>query len=96
MQWITIGSPPFSVDKVDTVLEQLGPAPDGMEARYVTTTDDGQVRIVSLWQSKEHADRFFADRLGPTLARVLGPQPDGASSVEGLAVERSYVRQPAA
>jgi hypothetical protein len=43
-----------------------------------------------------HADRFFAEKLGPALAKVLGPEPAGAPEVVGIDVVRSYVRQPVA
>jgi len=93
MQCITIGSPSMTLDQVDTVLSQVE-APDGMTARYVGTTGDGQIRIVSLWESRAHADRFFAETLGPVLARVLGPEPAGRNPVVELDVQRRYERQP--
>ena len=69
--------------------------PDGLEARYVGTTD-GQLRIVALWESKEHADTFFAETLPSVLAKALGPEPagSGVSEMVGIEVARSYVRQP--
>jgi hypothetical protein len=102
MQWITIGTPSFSIEQVDAVLAQVG-RPDGLEARYVGTTD-GQVRIVSLGDSKAHADRYFAETLAPVLARMLapvlarmlGPEPAGVPEVVGIDVARSYVREAVA
>jgi hypothetical protein len=94
MQWITFGTPSFSIEQVDTVLAQVG-EPEGLEARYVGTAG-GQVRIVSLWESKAHADRFFAETLPPALATALGPEPTGAPEVLGIDVARSYVREPVA
>ena len=94
MQWITIGSPSFSMEQVKTVLAQVG-EPEGLVARYVGTAD-GQVQIVSLWESKAHADRFFAETLPPALATALGPEPTGAPEVLGIDVARSYVREPVA
>jgi hypothetical protein len=91
MQWITIGSPSFSMEQVNTVLAQVG-EPEGLEARYVGTAD-GQVQIVSLWESKAHADRFFAETLPPALATALGPEPTGAPEVLGIDVARSYLRE---
>ena len=78
------------------MLAQLDGAPDGMEERYIGTAEDGKLRVVSLWQSKAHAARFFAEKLGPALAKVLGPEPVGASGIVGIDVQRSYVRQPVA
>jgi len=94
MKWIAVATPPFrSIEQFDQVMGQLGAEPAGLEARYVGSTDDG-LRVVTLWESKEHADRFFADRLGPALAKVLGPEPAGRPQVLGIEVARTYVRQP--
>ncbi|HEX2698773.1 MAG TPA: hypothetical protein VHM89_01035 [Acidimicrobiales bacterium] len=93
--WITVATPPFtSIDQVDAVLAQLPAAPEGMEARYVGTTADGELRIVSLWKSRDHADRFFVDTLGPVLAKVLAPEPVGISQALGIEVARRYESQP--
>ena len=53
MAWIMVATPSFaSIEQVDAVLAQLDGAPDGMEERYIGTADDGELRVVSLWQSK--------------------------------------------
>ncbi len=97
MAWISVATPPFaSIEQVDAVLAQLDGAPDGMEERYIGTTDDGTLRVVALWQSKAHAERFFAEKLWPVLAEALGPEPVDASEILGIDVQRSYVRQPLA
>jgi len=97
MQWITVATPPFtSIETFDTVLAQVGEEPDGLEARYVGTTDDGKLQVVTLWESKAHADRFYADTLGPLLANALGPEPVGAPEVTGIDVARSYAREAVA
>ena len=97
MQWITVATPSFaSLEQVDGVIAQLDGPPEGMEARYIGTTSDGRLRVVSLWESKAHADRFLAEKLGPAVARALGPEPNGASELIGIDVARSYIRQPVA
>jgi hypothetical protein len=94
MKWITVATPPFtSIEQFDTVLAQVDGEPDGLAARYVGMAD-GKLRIVTLWESKAHADRFFTDRLGPALAKALGPEPVGAPEVIGIDVQRAYVREP--
>jgi len=96
MQWITVATPPFpSIEQFDKVTESVDEArPEGMEGRYVGTTNDGKLRVVTLWATKDHADRFFANTLGPALAKVLGPEPIGRPEVYGIDVQRSYVREP--
>ncbi|MDQ3679097.1 MAG: hypothetical protein M3378_00835 [Actinomycetota bacterium] len=67
-----------------------------LEARYVGRAEDGKLRVVTLWQSKTHADRFFTETLGPVLAEALGPEPVGVPEAIGIDVARSYVREPLA
>lgn len=95
MQWITIATPPFQsieqFDKVTASVDEL--SPEGMDGRYVGTTDGGKLSVVTLWETKAHADQFFAETLGPALARALGPEPVGRPEVYGIEVKRSYVRE---
>ncbi len=95
MQWITIATPPFpsieQFDKVTASVDEM--APEGMEGRYVGTTDGGKLRVVTLWTTKAHADQFFANTLGPALTKALGPEPVGRPEVYGIDVARSYVRE---
>ena len=94
MSWIAIATPPFTaLEQFDKVMAEIGEEPDGLQARYVGMTD-GEVRVISLWESKEHADRFMTERLGPALAKTLGPAPAGAPRYYGVDVAREYVRQP--
>ncbi|MGH9224953.1 MAG: hypothetical protein ACRD2W_14530 [Acidimicrobiales bacterium] len=95
MSWITVSTPPFQeIEKFDAVVSAASGNPEGMEARYVGSTADGTLRIVTLWESKAHADHFFANTLGPALAKVLGPEPVGPADVVGIEVARTYVREP--
>ena len=96
MQWITVATPPFaSIEQFDRVLAEQGEEPAGLEARYVGTAGD-ELRVVTLWESRAHADRFFAEKLGPALTKALGPEPVGAPEVTGIEVARAYVREPVA
>jgi hypothetical protein len=92
---ITIATPPFTdIETFDRLMEQFDELPAGLQARYVGNADDGKLRVVSVWESKEHAARFFAEILGPALARVLGPEPVGVPAATGIDVARSYSREP--
>jgi hypothetical protein len=91
MQWIAIATPPFtSVETFDAVRAHFGQEPDGLQARWVGAVDGG-LRVVMVWESKAHADRFFAETLGPALAAALGPEPAGAPTVIGFTAERAYL-----
>lgn len=95
--WITVATPTSSsLDQIDAVLSELDAPPDGLEARYVGTTPEGQFRIVSLWESQTHAERFYTNTLGPAIARVHGPGSTVASEIVGIDVARSYARQAVA
>lgn len=95
MKWITVATPSFaSLEQVDAVIAQIDEAPEGMEARYVGRAGDGSLRVVSVWDSKAQAERFIAEKLGPAVAKALGPEPDGTSELVGIEVARAYVRQP--
>ena len=50
--------------------------PDGLLARYVG--EDGGLAIVTVWDSKAHSDRFFAEHLGSALRAVIGDAPPPA------------------
>lgn len=90
MEWITIATPPFaSLEQFDKITSSA-PAPDGLVARYAGTVD-GELRVIALWQSKQQADTFFSQTLGPVLAKALGPEPAGTPKVVGVDVARSYV-----
>jgi len=93
--YVTVATPSFaSVDQVDAVIARFDGPPEGMQARYIGTTDEGELRIVSLWESKAHAERFMTEKLGPAVAAALGPEPNGASNVIFIDVQREYVREP--
>ncbi|MEU4191339.1 hypothetical protein AB0E69_05535 [Kribbella sp. NPDC026611] len=94
MQWITVVTPPFAtIEQFDQVMHEVGTEPEGLQERYVGKAADG-LRVVALWESKQHADRFFADHLGPALAKVLGPEPSGRPEILGVEIARTYIRQP--
>ena len=96
MQWITVATPPVgSIEQFDALVAEFDGAPDGLEARYVGTAD-GELSVISLWESKAHADRFFTETLPPLLTEVLGPEPVGAAETIGIDVVRSYTREPVA
>ena len=93
MTYITVVTPPFdAVEQFDETVSRLDGPPDGLEARYVGTADDGRLRIITHWESEAHANRFFSETLGPLLARTLGPEPRGEVHRVGMDVARDYVR----
>jgi len=87
--WMLIATPPITtVEQFDAVCEIAGEG-EGMRARYCGAAE-GSLRVVTLWDSREHAERFVAERLGPALATVLGPDPSGRPELIGLELVRSW------
>lgn len=96
MSVITIAKPPFgNLDTFRQVMAAQGEGePDGLISRWVGTGDDGALRIVAHWESKELALQFFATRLGPALAKALGPEPAGLPETTWVEVQDVYERTP--
>jgi hypothetical protein len=91
--WIAIGTPPFtSIETFDAVCARFGGEPAGLLGRYAGTVGD-ELRIVMVWASKDAADSFFVDTLGPALAAVLGPEPSGRPTIVGFEAQRTYERE---
>lgn len=55
--------------------------PAGLLARYAGAADDGTLRVVAHWETREAALDFFANRLGPAVAQALAPEPAGRPEV---------------
>jgi len=62
-----------STENYDWVAEQIGQGPfDGLIAHTAGfDDDDGVFRIVDIWESREHAERFLAEHVQPLID--LGP-----------------------
>jgi hypothetical protein len=93
MTYVTVvdDSPARTVENLDKLMTDILPEPDGLVARYAGMVD-GKLCIVGIWDSREHAQAFMTERLGPGLRRLLGDGPAGPPRVLGIEVEHSYVR----
>ena len=49
--------------------------PDGIVSHYAGPTPTGWC-VIDIWDSQDAFDKFFANRLGPTLQRTGIPEPD--------------------
>jgi hypothetical protein len=65
---------PVSRSDVEAVGQDMGDVydnpPEGLIVHVATETDAG-VHIVDVWESAEHQQRFMAERLGPSIAKVM-------------------------
>lgn len=69
-----------TLEDYDKVVQRLGLAPGGPGAagglfHWVSGTDGG-ARIVDVWRTREQADAFYQDKLGPVTAELGLPQPE--------------------
>ncbi len=97
MTWIVVATPPFrGIERFDAVAAQIEDSTDGLRARWVGTVEDGSLRSVMVWESREHAERFFSEHLAPALARAAGSSgPVEMPASVGFEPVRTYEREGA-
>jgi hypothetical protein len=92
MSYLTIAKPVFgTLEGFQKLRSAVGIAPgepEGLQARYVADVGDG-IRVVAVWESKQHADRFLEERLAPALATAFD-EPQGRPEVLQGEVANSY------
>jgi hypothetical protein len=92
MSHVSVATPPMkSIEEFDALAKHLPANPEGMQARYVGTCD-GELRIVSVWDSAEAAATFFAEHVGPALAKLYGSETR-TPKVDHITVARAYTRE---
>ena len=93
MTYVTVvdDSPARTVENLDKLMTDILPEPDGLSARYAGMVD-GKLCIVAIWDSREHAQAFMGQRLGPGLGQLLGEAPASPPRTVGIEVEHTYVR----
>jgi hypothetical protein len=93
MTYLTVvdDSPARTVENLDKLMTDILPEPDGLVARYAGMVE-GKLCIVAVWDSREHAQAFMAERLGPGLRQLLGEAPASPPRTVGIQVEHTYVR----
>ena len=93
MTYVTIvdDSPAQTVENLDKLMTDILPEPDGLVARYAGMRD-GKLSVVAIWDSREHAERFMSERLGPGLRRLFGDVPTVRPRTVGIEVGHTYVR----
>ena len=67
--------PGATLDQYDQVNEQMGDEkPDGVHAHIAGKTDQG-IRVIEVWDSAEHDERYMAAGLGEALEAAGIPEP---------------------
>ena len=93
MTYVTVvdDSPARTVENLDKLMTDILPEPDGLVARYAGMVD-GKLCIVGIWDSRELAEAFMTERLGPGLRQLFGEAPAGRPRTVGIEVQHTYVR----
>jgi hypothetical protein len=62
-------------NQVQRKIDEEGP-PDGLIV-HTAVDNDGRPKIIDIWESEEHAQRFGEQRLGPAIMEIAGEQVGG-------------------
>jgi hypothetical protein len=71
---------PATVEQYNEIHDSLGvddDPPDGL-ILHTGAAIDGGIRVIDVWESEDHFNRFNDDRLGPAVMAVMGPPPEDA------------------
>ena len=93
MAYLIIIDSPATLEFHRALAARLGDDHPGAIARFAGETEGG-LRVISVWESKADSDRFFAERLGPMLAQMLGPDRVHRPQVSELDVQEWWVASP--
>ena len=63
-------------NQVQAKLDAEGDPPEGLIV-HTAVDNDGRPRIIDIWESEEHAERFGQERLGPAIMEIAGDQVGG-------------------
>jgi hypothetical protein len=63
-------------EQVSDKLNAQGDLPEGLIV-HTASVVDGKLKIVDVWESEEHAQRFGEERLGPAIVEVAGEEVGG-------------------
>jgi hypothetical protein len=78
-----VGMTPELYDSLNAAIRFPADVPEGLMS-HVAAEIEGGLRIVDVWESSEHFDRFVEEKLGPALGLIEGaeaispPQPQVA------------------
>lgn len=62
-------------DAINEKMNVESDPPDGLIFHSAGQGPTGRWRITDVWESRQHFDRFFQERLGPAVAEVTGQEP---------------------
>ncbi len=73
--------PGGTLQQYETIMQNLGMElhsnkniPDGLIS-HIVYSGEGSLRVIDVWESRQHFDKFLRDRLGPALRNTGLPEP---------------------
>lgn len=66
-------------DELDAKIDPISNRPEGMIFHSAGPSPDGGWRILDIWESQEHFDRFFSEQVGPSMLELLGAEAMAAA-----------------
>lgn len=88
MAYATVTETSGTLETFEQVNAEIPAQPEGLLLRVTGVSGQG-LAVVAVWRSREDSDRFFADHLGPALAKVVGdpvPPPLASFSLDQVQV----------
>jgi hypothetical protein len=92
MAWAFVETvPEGSIEAYDKVVAELGDigTPDGLILHLAGMSEKG-MRVIDVWESKAHHDRFRSQTLLPAMERALGHPPDADVLFEPMDVHHLF------
>ena len=86
MAVVLIASAP-SREAYQALHDAVGSTPAAGLIMHTASEVDAKVRVVEAWESQQHIDEFFQNRLGPALKK-LGVEMDPPEMTETFSIER--------
>ncbi|MGH9010623.1 MAG: hypothetical protein ACRDYF_12365 [Acidimicrobiia bacterium] len=76
--------PSLTLQDYDSVCDALNfpdEWPDGLKA-HASTEVDGRLRVMDMWESRQHFDRFVESRLQAAIGKALGDRAEAPQITE--------------
>lgn len=80
-----IGGTQEQYDAVNARMNVEGDLPDGLIFHAAGPVDDGW-GVLDFWESREHFDRFLADRIAPAIEELGDRAPQGPPEIKEFPV----------
>jgi hypothetical protein len=77
MAWGFISELPISREQYDRLNGGIAQDPEGLILHTSSEKDDGTMRIVDVWESKEAYERFEQETLMPAIGSMAAQAPEG-------------------